>query len=71
MQRNGGEGAGLYGPGSLACEKNTKITEALHLQLRVDAFDFFNHPNLLQPWRYRFCGVVFAWSHYGHTVPGG
>lgn len=29
--------------------KNTKITERMNLQFRVDAFDIFNHPNYGQP----------------------
>jgi hypothetical protein len=43
----------VYGPGftnvDLGLAKNTKITERLNLQLRVDAFDLFNHPNYGQP----------------------
>jgi hypothetical protein len=33
----------------LSAIKNTKITERLNLQLRVDAFDLTNHPNYGQP----------------------
>jgi len=33
----------------LALAKNTKLTERVNLQLRVDAFDLFNHPNYGQP----------------------
>ena len=29
--------------------KNTKISEKLTWQLRVDAFDLLNHPNFSQP----------------------
>ena len=71
MQRNGAEESESFTALDLKLEKNTKITEALHLQLRVDAFDFFNHPNFSNPGVYRFCEVVFAQSHYGHTLPGG
>ena len=43
----------VYGPGftnvDLALAKNTKITEKLNLQIRVDAFDLLNHPNYGQP----------------------
>jgi len=43
----------VYGPGftnmDLALAKNTKISERLNLQLRVDAFDVLNHPNYGQP----------------------
>jgi hypothetical protein len=43
----------VYGPGftdvDLALIKNTKITERLNLQFRVDAFDLLNHPNFGQP----------------------
>ena len=33
----------------LSAIKNTKLTERYNLQLRVDAFDLFNHPNFGQP----------------------
>jgi hypothetical protein len=33
----------------LALAKNTKISEKLNLQIRVDAFDVLNHPNYGQP----------------------
>lgn len=33
----------------LGLAKNTKITEKMNLQLRLDAFDLFNHPNYGQP----------------------
>ena len=43
----------VYGPGftnmDLALAKNTKISERLNVQLRVDAFDVLNHPNYGQP----------------------
>ncbi|HET8888727.1 MAG TPA: carboxypeptidase regulatory-like domain-containing protein [Candidatus Angelobacter sp.] len=43
----------VYGPGftnvDLALAKNTKVTEKINFQLRVDAFDIFNHPNYGQP----------------------
>jgi hypothetical protein len=43
----------LYGPGftnmDFTVAKNTKLTERMNLQLRVDAFDLFNHPNYGQP----------------------
>lgn len=43
----------VYGPGftnlDFSLAKNTKITERLNLQLRVDAFDILNHPNYGQP----------------------
>jgi hypothetical protein len=29
--------------------KNTKITEAVNLQFRAEAFDIFNHPNFGNP----------------------
>jgi hypothetical protein len=32
-----------------ALVKNTKLTEKWSLQLRIDAFDLFNHPNYAQP----------------------
>jgi hypothetical protein len=45
----------FVGPGfvdvDLALAKNTKITERLNMQLRVDAFDLLNHPNYGQPSR--------------------
>lgn len=43
----------VYGPGftnlDLGLAKNTKITERVTFQFRVDAFDAFNHPNYGQP----------------------
>jgi hypothetical protein len=43
----------VYGPGfttmDLTLAKNTKITERMNFQFRVDAFDLFNHPNYGQP----------------------
>ncbi|HEY2392215.1 MAG TPA: TonB-dependent receptor [Candidatus Angelobacter sp.] len=43
----------VYGPGfanmDLALAKNTKISERLNMQIRVDAFDVLNHPNYGQP----------------------
>ncbi len=43
----------VYGPGftnmDLSLVKNTKLTEKLNAQLRLDAFDLFNHPNYGQP----------------------
>jgi hypothetical protein len=43
----------VYGPGftnvDLGLAKNTKLTERMTLQFRVDAFDLLNHPNYGQP----------------------
>lgn len=43
----------VYGPGftnmDLSLSKNTKVTERMNLQFRVDAFDILNHPNYGQP----------------------
>jgi hypothetical protein len=43
----------IYGPGfadlDLSGGKDTKITEGLSFNLRVDAFDILNHPNFGQP----------------------
>ena len=43
----------VTGPGfsnlDISLEKNTKITERLNLQLRVDAFDVANHPSFANP----------------------
>jgi Carboxypeptidase regulatory-like domain len=43
----------VYGPGfanmDLTLAKNTKLTERMNMQWRVDAFDVFNHPNYGQP----------------------
>jgi hypothetical protein len=33
----------------LSLLKNTKITEAVNLQFRAEAFDIFNHPNFGNP----------------------
>jgi hypothetical protein len=43
----------IFGPGfadiDLSAAKNTKISERLNFNLRVDAFDILNHPNFGQP----------------------
>ena len=43
----------ITGPGfsnlDLSLEKNTKLSERLNLQLRVDAFDVANHPSFANP----------------------
>ena len=43
----------IEGPGfsnlDVSLEKNTKITEKVNLQLRVDAFDVANHPSFANP----------------------
>jgi len=43
----------IYGPGfadaDLSLVKNTKVTEKMNVQFRVDAFDLLNHPNYGQP----------------------
>ena len=43
----------ITGPGfsnlDVSLEKNTKITEKVNLQLRVDAFDVANHPSFANP----------------------
>jgi hypothetical protein len=48
MQRNS-----IYGPGfwnvDLSLAKNTKLTEFLNMQLRVEFFNVFNHPNFALP----------------------
>lgn len=45
----------IYGPGfsdvDLSLAKNTKVTEKINVQFRVDAFDILNHPNYGQPGR--------------------
>jgi hypothetical protein len=43
----------VYGPGftnvDFTIAKNTKVSEKINVQLRMDAFDLFNHPNYGQP----------------------
>jgi hypothetical protein len=43
----------FYGPHfvdfSLAWEKNTKITERINTQLRVEGYNIFNHPHFNNP----------------------
>jgi hypothetical protein len=50
----------IYGPGfantDLSIIKNTKINGTTRLQLRVEAFDVFNHANLGQPGRIAAAG---------------
>jgi hypothetical protein len=50
MGRNSVVGPG-FGDVDLAVAKNTKVTERMNVQFRVDAFDLFNHPNYGQPAR--------------------
>jgi hypothetical protein len=47
-QRNAGIGPG-FADLDLSAEKETKILKGVSFNLRVDAFDIFNHPNFGQP----------------------
>jgi hypothetical protein len=53
----------IIGPGfsnvDFALVKNTKITERVSWQIRVDAFDLLNHPNFGQP------GTTLGTSTFG------
>ena len=59
------------GPGftdvDLSAVKNTKVTERVNLQFRVDAFDLFNHPNFGQPGP--FSGLASSVLTYSKGVP--
>ena len=48
IRRNAVSGPG-YADLDMSGEKDTKITEGLSFNLRVDAFDILNHPNFGQP----------------------
>ena len=48
LQRNAISGPG-YADLDMSGEKDTKITERVSFNLRVDAFDILNHPNFGQP----------------------
>jgi hypothetical protein len=48
MQRNGATGP-AFADIDMSLYKDTKITEQLMFQLRVDAFDLFNHPSFSNP----------------------
>jgi hypothetical protein len=54
----------IYGPGfadlDVSGGKNTKITEGVSFNLRVDAFDILNHPNFAQP-----AGNTASLSNFG------
>ncbi|MEK6398885.1 MAG: hypothetical protein V4734_12425, partial [Terriglobus sp.] len=54
----------LVGPGfanfDMSLAKNTDITERLHLQLKVDAFDLFNHPSFANPGTTAQAGASFG-----------
>ncbi len=54
----------LVGPGfanfDMSLAKNTDITERLHLQLKVDAFDLFNHPSFGNPGTTAQSGASFG-----------
>jgi hypothetical protein len=59
------------GPGftdvDLSAVKNTKLTERMNLQFRVDAFDLFNHPNFGQPGP--FSGATSSVLTFSKGVP--
>ena len=59
------------GPGftdvDLSAVKNTKVTERVSLQFRVDAFDLFNHPNFGQPGP--FSGLTSSILTFSKGVP--
>ena len=59
------------GPGftdvDLSGVKNTKLTERMDLQFRVDAFDLFNHPNFGQPGP--FSGLTSSVLTFSKGVP--
>ncbi len=59
------------GPGftdvDLSAAKNTKLTERMELQFRVDAFDLFNHPNFGQPGP--FSGLTSSVLTFSKGVP--
>lgn len=48
LRRNAVTGPG-FADVDMSLEKNTKLSERLTLQLRVDAFDVFNHPSFINP----------------------
>ena len=48
IQRNAVKGPG-YADLDMSGEKDTKLSERLSFNLRVDAFDILNHPNFGQP----------------------
>jgi hypothetical protein len=59
------------GPGftdvDLSGVRNTKLTERMDLQFRVDAFDLFNHPNFGQPGP--FSGLTSSVLTFSKGVP--
>jgi hypothetical protein len=59
------------GPGfadiDFSAVKNTKLTERMNLQFRVDAFDLFNHPNFGQPGP--FSGLTSSVLTFNKGVP--
>lgn len=59
------------GPGftdvDLSGVKNTRLTERMDLQFRVDAFDLFNHPNFGQPGP--FSGLTSSVLTFSKGVP--
>ena len=48
MQRNGATGPG-FADVDASLSKETKATERVHLILKADLFDVFNHPNFGNP----------------------
>jgi len=55
IQRNAITGPG-YADLDMSGEKDTKLTERLSFNLRVDAFDILNHPNFRTA--FRECSIV-------------
>jgi hypothetical protein len=59
MQRNGARGPG-FANFDASLYKTTKITERTAFQLRVDVFDFFNHPSFANPGTTAQAGSTFG-----------
>jgi len=64
MSRNAIRGPGFWDV-DLSAIKNTKITERVVAEFRVEGFNLFNHPNFAQPINPGFLGAVMTSSTFG------
>ncbi len=67
MSRNAVRGPGFWDM-DLSAIKNTKITERVIAEFRVEAFNLFNHPNFAQPITPGFLGAVMTSSTFGQIT---
>jgi hypothetical protein len=67
MSRNAVRGPGFWDV-DLSAIKNTKITERVTAEFRVEGFNLFNHQNFAQPITPGFLGAVMTSSTFGQIT---